>query len=106
MTAVYKEVHRVLRPGGLFMFTVEELMTPSSPVVTCIEEDSDGDVKGAVPGWGCQRQKGSARFAHSKSYLEQLARFRGFELLDERSFVLRKEGTLPVQGVALLLAKL
>eukprot|EP01036_Dinobryon_divergens_P024196 gene24196-32623_t len=104
--AVYQEVHRALIPGGLFMFTAEELVIPSSPTVSSIEEDSDGDIRGAVPGWGCQRQKGSARFAHSKFYLAQLARLRGFELLDERSFVLRKEGTLPVQGVALLLTKL
>lgn len=88
------------------MFTAEELVILSSHTVSSIEEDSDGDIRGAVPGWGCQRQKGSARFAHSKFYLVQLARLRGFELLDERSFVLRKEGTLPVQGVALLLAKL
>ena len=94
------------------MFTVEELAvpSPSSPplppsAVPLIEADSDGEIKGAVPGWGCQRQKGSARFAHSKSYLEHLARFGGFELLDGRSFVLRTEGTLPIPGVALLLAK-
>ena len=82
------------------MFTVEELAvpSPSSPplppsAVPLIEADSDGEIKG------------SARFAHSKSYLEHLARFGGFELLDGRSFVLRTEGTLPIPGVALLLAK-
>ena len=110
---VFKEVFEVLRTGGFFEFTCEELLDSEKATLEVekevslgnVEENEEGEIRGAVPGWGCQRLWGSARFAHSKPYLRHLARLRGFEILDERSFVLRTEETLPIPGVAYLLRK-
>ena len=62
----------------------------------------EGEPVGAVPGWGGQLLK-SARFAHSNSYIQILCEIHGFDVLKQRSIVLRTEETIPLHGILYVL---
>ena len=57
----------------------------------------NGELKGAVPGWGGELLI-SARFAHSDKYIQVLAELHQFRIISSKVVVLRTEETLPIQG--------
>lgn len=74
-------VARILKPGGLFLFTLEKL---------------NGD------GW---EQTSANRFRHGEFYVREAAAGGGFELLDIVECPLRSELREPVSGFAVALKK-
>ena len=110
---VFKLVSTMLAAKGLFLFTTENLLSDVLPKRDPIPIGSDEnnaedlvEIAGAVPGWGCQRKRDTARFAHSIEYVRLLAARHGFQVLQERGFVLRTEETLPIEGKAYLLMRI
>ena len=82
LESVFLAINSALREGGLFLFTVEA-------------HDGEGDfVLGAT-----------ARYAHSRAYLEDLARRREFEMLACNDTVYRKEGGKDVPGFIVIMKK-
>ncbi len=81
LEAVFDGVRRVLRPGGLFSFSVEDSGGP--PLLL------RGD---------------SLRYAHGEAYLRELAAARGFSWLALQRDTLREDQGRPVQGLFVLLA--
>jgi len=73
LKALFDHVHRVLRPGGLFVFS--------------IEETSAGDYT----------LQNTGRYAHSRAYLRTLAGFR-FAPLEDRAGAIRMEQGKPLHG--------
>ena len=80
LEAVFAAVKACLAPGGLFAFSVET--TDRGPVEI----------------------RSSGRFAHSADYLADLARSSGFEIVESRALIIRKEIDTPVPGSLYLLA--
>jgi predicted TPR repeat methyltransferase len=78
---VFKAVHRALRPGGRFCFSVEA-----------------GDGADYV-------LRPSNRYAHDRSYLERLAADTGFTVLAVEALTARQENTAPIDALALMLVK-
>jgi len=111
----FASVGKVLRPGGFFAFSIEDLdkspmkMSPASVTDSCTagddkidngsdcKTDEEGDISGAVPGWGAALLS-SARFAHSVVYIERLAHLHGLRVLLRREVVLRCESLTPLTG--------
>lgn len=73
---VFREVRRVLEPGGYFLFSVEAVLP---------EEAEEGFL-----------ERDSERFAHSRPYLCGLAA--GFELICVEGVALRLEDGMPLAG--------
>lgn len=73
LKALFDQVHRVLRPGGLFVFS--------------IEETSAGDYT----------LQNTGRYAHSRAYLRTLTAFR-FAPLEDRAGAIRMERGKPLHG--------
>ena len=86
---IAREVSRVLRPGGLFGFSVEAL--------------SQGAASGAA-GAGAEdyRLNPSGRYAHSLEYLNRLAAANQFEITESRPIASRLEHGKPVDGILVL----
>lgn len=113
LSSVFKHVKKSLNKYGLFAFSIEDLdnspmktnknhnMIDDKNQVNSIDLDnlvlSDGEPLGAVPGWGTQLLT-SARFAHSNSYIETLAKMCGFLILNMKIVTLRTEDTIPLYG--------
>lgn len=79
-----------LRPGGQFMFSVEELLP---------------DIRGDIPGngdWALGRQ---GRYAHAPAYVARLADERGFNCVAMEREVLRYEAGGPVGGLIMVLER-
>ena len=72
---LFNYCHTALKKGGIFVFTSET--TDIYPYIL---------------------QK-TARFAHSKKYIETLAKKYGFSITQEQEITLRKQKNLPVNGV-------
>lgn len=83
LDAVVAQAQRILRPGGLFAFSVESL-------------DALPDLAAATQTRGFQLNP-TGRYAHGRSHLENLARLHGFEVLAVRDTQCRMESG---QGVA------
>jgi predicted TPR repeat methyltransferase len=77
---LFKEVKRVLAPGGLFSFSTES---------------ADDDVDGGVV------ERDSARYAHSRTYVQSVAAD-GFDLVNVENVTIRMgggtDGSLPIAG--------
>jgi predicted TPR repeat methyltransferase len=76
LDGIATEAKRLLRPGGLFGFSVEAL-------------------EGAEPGY---RLVSTGRYTHAVRYLEELARDCGFSVLAALSTPIRKQDGVPVPG--------
>ncbi len=86
---VTAEIKRVLRPGGLFAFSVETF-------------DAGAETE-STRGY---RLNPSGRFAHTLEYADRLAAQCGFAVLDMATAPLRVEHGLPLQGLLALWQKL
>lgn len=84
LSPVFAEAHRVARPGGWVLFSVEHL------------HESGKDFSLSKSG----------RYMHAASYIRQLAAGVGFELLSDEKAELRKEKGQPVDGRLFLLRKI
>jgi predicted TPR repeat methyltransferase len=76
LDGVFAAAHLRLRPGGLFIFSVERLDTPTA---SC-------------------RLGGNGRYAHSRAYIEQLATTHGFALRALDDEIVREEEGQHVHG--------
>jgi predicted TPR repeat methyltransferase len=92
LEALFAEVKRILRPAGLFGFTVEALDT--LPAM----QAAGGSLREA---WLLP----TGRFAHASAYLKKLAVEYGFESLHFESTTVRLEGDAPVEGWLVLLKR-
>jgi len=83
LAPVFAGVARVLAPGGLFAFSVEEA------------------------GEGVERYelRPSSRYAHREAYLRQLAAAHGFDVRTVSRATLRHEQRVPIGGLLVLLAR-
>jgi predicted TPR repeat methyltransferase len=89
LTAVFAGVARVLEPGGLFIFSVEESSAAGAP-------------SGAALGY---ELRASSRYAHSEPYLRELAAGHGFEVEALRRGTLRHEQLVPIAGLLVSLVR-
>jgi predicted TPR repeat methyltransferase len=83
------EIKRLLCPGGIFAFSVEEMHSSS------IEDESQSTSQGYQLGV-------SGRYAHSRSYIVNLALTHGFQMLEMVATQIRIEGGNPVNGYMVL----
>lgn len=88
LSAVFAGVARVLRPGGVFGFTVEQA-------------SGLGEDRGAQ---GLELLS-SLRYAHSEAYVRRLAGAHGFEVLGLEQAPLREDQRRPVQGLYVYLQR-
>jgi len=85
----FEAASRALRPGGLFVFTAEEI--PGNA--------DDG-------GKGFMLRRDSGRYAHSEGYIRQLAGGSSFDIaVVSEGFVLRREEGCPIDGKIYILQK-
>lgn len=81
LAPVMEACAEALRPDGHFAFTVE---------------------RGQGPQWTLQR---TGRYRHSRTYVEEVARRCGFDVVESRDGDLRTEHDLPVSGIVFLLRR-
>jgi len=79
------QARRLLRPGGLFAFSVESL-------------EALADDAAALPDLGDYRLNVTGRYAHSIAYLARLAGHSGFVVLSTTNTESRLDKGKPVQG--------
>ena len=89
LDTLFVEARRLLKPGGLFAFSVETL---GHPAHTALDEGSNDF-----------RLKPSGRYAHSMQYLQRLTASCGFEVVVAREIKVRIEQGLPLAGDLLIL---
>jgi len=84
---VFPLVRAAMQPHGLFMFSVEELENSAE----------------AGHGWrlGCQ-----GRYAHTETYVRELATASGFHVRELRREAVRHDGGAPVPGLLAVLERL
>jgi predicted TPR repeat methyltransferase len=82
LESVFLAVTSALKENGLFLFSVES---------------HEGDENFKLPV--------TARFTHSKKYIQELAKRRGLELLECKDTVIRTESGSPVDGFLVALKK-
>lgn len=102
--AAMHHMYQSLVPGGLLIFSTEDLN--SSPMrsqgSSCefsIEHEPTGDMSQYL------QLLSSARFAHSTEYITVLASMHGFEVLEVKDVIIRKEQAVPLPGKIYLLKK-
>lgn len=78
LSELFKAAQGAMRPGGLFVFSVEK---PS-------EKEGEGLVL-----------RRTRRFAHSKSYIERVAREAGMEMVEMSEAVIRLDDQKPIEGM-------
>ncbi len=115
LSNIFRLAHLALQSGGLFMFSTEDLdSSPMKITANKILEPKDvlnentvleNEPVGAVKGWGVQLLS-SARFAHSSSYINQLADMHQFSIIRTVDIVIRKEQTVPLPGKIFILQKI
>jgi predicted TPR repeat methyltransferase len=92
LTALFTGVARVLEPGGLFVFSVEESSAPGA-----------ARAAGRAPlGY---ELRASSRYAHSEAYLREQAAHHGFELAALHRGTLRQEQQAPIGGLLVSLVR-
>jgi predicted TPR repeat methyltransferase len=89
MDEVVAQAQRLLAPGGVFAFSVEDL-AQSQP------SPSEAD---QLRGY---RLEPSGRYSHGEAYLRQLAEHHGFELLTHVPLVIRKDKAHDIRGHLLM----
>ncbi len=77
LDTVTAEVRRVLRPGGHYAFSVEDLPTAAGRAM---------------------QLEPTGRYSHASSYLQQLASQHSFRILKDEEVNLRLDGSTPVAG--------
>ncbi len=82
LSATLAAAHARLLPGGLFIFTIEELPAGAS--------------------WKLRSQ---GRYAHARAYVEQATTEAGFRILEITSQELRREADAPVAGLLVALQR-
>jgi len=121
---VFSQTRKILKCGGFFAFSTEDLLkspfhtdsitnidaiTTSTTTTTTTTATTltyqDDEVVGAVPGWGAKLLPKSARFAHSNTYIEELARHYGFGIVAATEITLRLESSVPIPGYAYVLRR-
>jgi predicted TPR repeat methyltransferase len=83
LVAVFAAARERMRPGGLFVFSVERL--------------DDGEATGG--GAGDYALRPSGRYAQSAAYVRRLAAAHGFAVLSEQSAPLREAQGQPIPGL-------
>lgn len=81
MDAIYQKAYDALKPGGLFAFSVEKTYTEPYELQKTI------------------------RYAHSKTYLDSLAKATQFKTLRFDNIILRKQRNQPVEGYLVVLQR-
>jgi predicted TPR repeat methyltransferase len=81
LEALYEQAFRLLRPAGLFVFSVE-----AAPAAG---PNKDGGSLG-------YKLHGRGRYMHGRPYLERLGTASGFDLVEMRQVVCREDGGVPV----------
>lgn len=89
ITDVVAEVHRVLKPGGLLAFTVEDLA--SQPDTATDADHARG-----------YRLEPSGRYSHADAHLRDLAQQHGLQIVRHESSNLRRHQNHHVQGQLVL----
>jgi predicted TPR repeat methyltransferase len=91
LTAVFASISGLLRPGGRFVFSLEE-MEPGAAAADGLAPSDPG----AVAGFALLEH---GRYAHSASYVQHVLRRAGLTLVAVRTAALRFERGAPVQGL-------
>jgi predicted TPR repeat methyltransferase len=89
---LFAGVARVLEPGGLFLFSIEE----------AAESHPAGPAGSAPLGYAL---RASSRYAHSEPYVRERAAAHGFDLAQLTRATLRHEQLLPISGLLVLLQR-
>lgn len=76
LETLFKNINRVLLPGGYFAFTTEALV-------------------GSDPNYHLQP---TGRFAHSNAYIHELAKCNQLRIVCEENIILREQEGMPIQG--------
>ncbi len=92
LTAVFAAIAVLLRPGGRFIFSVEEMTDDAAAV----NGNNGVAPSNAVAGFALLEH---GRYAHSPAYVEQALRRAGLAAVATRLGVLRFERGAPVQGL-------
>jgi predicted TPR repeat methyltransferase len=87
---MFDAVHDRLRPGGRFMFSVEELLP---------------DFDGAIQGNGDWASGRLGRYAHTAAYVARIADERGFRCVALDRETLRHEAGGPVAGLIMVVER-
>lgn len=82
LSGVYQAAHRILKPGGIFSFSVEEM-----------------------EGEGTYRLEKTRRYTHSAQYLRDLAKTHQFEEKSLNQEVIRRQMEIDVTGLIVVLQK-
>jgi predicted TPR repeat methyltransferase len=96
LTAVFAQIARLLRPGGRFIFSVEEMSADAAAVNDNDELAPADSTRGAVAGFTLLEH---GRYAHSASYVEHVLARAELASVAMRPAVLRFERGAPVQGL-------
>jgi predicted TPR repeat methyltransferase len=94
LDALFDQAQRLLRPGGLFAFSIESLDALN---------DENGLASGADPGY---RLTPTGRYAHSMAYMVRMASQHGFEILSNMDIQCRLEQGKEVRGRLMLWRRL
>jgi predicted TPR repeat methyltransferase len=86
---VVAQAHRVLSPGGLFAFTVEDMAATS-------EAPTEADLARG------HRLESSGRYSHADGHLRKLAERHGFKVLAHDATVIRHDKNQPLHGQLVL----
>jgi predicted TPR repeat methyltransferase len=96
LAAAFAALASVLRPGGRFIFSVEEMSVDAAAVSG--SGRLAGGQSGAVAGFALLDH---GRYAHSASYVEHVLRQAGLAPIATRTAMLRFERGAPVQGLVI-----
>lgn len=108
--AVFREVARLLKRGGIFSFSTEHIAEDDNEVNNSVDSyifDESGEVSGPTGSdRGYRLQEGSARFSHRASYINALCARCGLALIAREAHTLRSESSVPIPGMFYLITLL
>jgi predicted TPR repeat methyltransferase len=114
---VFHLANKSLKANGLFMFSTEDLeLSPmkishtTSTANTEIPEETSDTISSAVEyeppsNSNFVQLLSSARYAHSPTYIQELATRYAFEIISEMKITIRTENTVPLPGYIYILHK-
>lgn len=126
LESIVSGAHRVLQPGGVFVFTVEDLERETGAELIAkekegkcrLEQNTKGGLQEVVDNTSAEistavekrevggfRLRESARFAHTRSYVTALAAAAGFTSCDVKTAILRQQNGFPVHGLVVAMTK-
>jgi predicted TPR repeat methyltransferase len=82
--ASVQQVRRVLKPGGLFLLSVESFMPEAGSALAADQQDFHLETSG--------------RYAHAAAYLDRLASLQGFTIVERTEVDVRVEQNKPIKG--------